>query len=736
MSAAKSKRASLRTVRRWPIARRDLFKLAPLAAAGATAVGLGLVGPSSTAQTARRGTCRFCLMRCGLIGIRRGEELVRVEGDPRSRTRGFLCQHGYALPELVHSRERLELPLLRRGDHFIELSWDDAFAELAERLQAIQAKWGPQALAIQTGWPLVRHPLIGFLQRFAHAFGTPNVATVSSLCEAALRMGQALTVGTKYSADLAAARTLLVWGANPTVTAPPLARVITRFGDEPGRSLIVVDPVKSETAKAATLHLSIRPGTDGALALGLIHLLLKEKRSDAGLRAMCLGLDALEELAMAYPLERVASLTSLAPAQLLHAFRLLTDSRPVGVWAGLGVEHHENGVQTIRAISALEVLLGRFDGTQSAHSLLTPGPGLPGAPLPALYEMTTPQPAPPLAPAPPVGRDRFPLFEVFNREAHGLRLADAVLDDEPYPVRALLFWASNALVTTAGAARLAEAAEAAELVVTVDPFLSHTASRSDLVLPAATFAESPDVSADERQVLPRGLVAPRGRALPDWDILRGLAHALGLGQYFPWPSFDEAMAAPRVPFMTDLGVTPLAEPASADRRFGTPTGKAELHSTLLARHGHPALPEWTAPKVPLSASFPLWLVSGPRPRARINSQLGQSQSVVARMKEPELLLHPDAAAAAGVGDRDRVRVVSARGAIALRCRVTDEVHPECAVLPAGWVDANPNQLIDQDRYDPISGFPAFRSTTCRVEPLDREVATRTPYFRRRTKSSR
>ncbi len=708
-------REPVRQVVRRTWTRRDLFKVAPVAAVGAGALGLSLYGRNRAPSTERRGTCRFCLMHCGVKTTLKGGRLVKVEGDTSSKTRGFVCEHGYALRELVHSNERVHHPLIRRGDAFHEVSWDEALAEVARRLEGVKSKWGAPALAIQTGWPLVRHPLVGFLHRFARAFGSPNVATVASLCEASARMGQALTVGTKYSPDLRGLKTLVTWGANPGVTAPPFLHLVASKAKK--GNLVVIDPVRTGLAKEATVHLQVRPGTDGALALGFIHVLLREKLVDLDfVKAHTVGFEGLSELAQAYPPERVEALTGIPRAEVERVARLLSDGRPTGIWQGLGVEHHENGVQTVRAISCLEVLLGRFDGSHEPKSLLTPVTRtFLDEMLPSLYRMRTPEPVPPKVSAKVLGGDRFPLFEMFNREAQGEVLARAILEGQPYPVKALVLWASNALVTSSGSQRLAQAASALELLVVVDPFLSESAQRADVVLPAATFAESPDIDADDTKVADDSLVPPQGEAWPDYRILERLAHAVGLGQYFPWPTFRQAMDAKHVPWLEDEAIQPRPETLDREARFATVTGKAEFKSTLLERFGYPPLPEWTPPTEQPSRDFPLILVTGPRPRARINSQFSQSPSVKARMREPEALIHPEAAASIGLGGGEPVDVVSPTGRVRLKAIVTADVHPLCVVMPAGWREANANLLISPERRDPISGFPAFRSGVCRLE---------------------
>ncbi len=707
-------REPINTIVRRKFTRRDLMKAAPIGAAVAGVGVLAAGGLSKEAEASTKGTCRFCLMHCGIIGHTKGERLEKVEGDLTSRTHGFICEHGFALREMVHSGARLKHPMIRQGDAFHEVSWDDALNEVAKRLEAVKAKYGPEAFLIQTGWPMVRHPLVNWLHRFARAFGSPNVSTVASLCEASLRMGQALTVGSKYSSDVRRAKTMVLWGSNPGVTAPPFLHVIAKKAD--GGNLIVIDPVKTGLAREATLWVPVRPGTDGALALGLIRVVLENGWYDkAFMEANTLGLEELRALAATYTPPEVERLCGIPAADVERIARMMAQEGPTGVWGGLGVEHHENGVQTLRAISSLEVLVGRFDGTQEPRSILTPpGPRFRDELLPALYDMATPEPVPPAPKARPIGRDSYPLYEMFNREAQGQLLADAVLRDTPYPIRAVMLVASNALVTSQGTQRLEEAAEKLDLLVAIDPFFTYSARKADVILPATTFAESPDVD-DEDRVAAQSIVQPQHEAWPDWKVMVELAKRLGIGQYFPWATMNEASKQKHVPWMFDPEQQPKPQPTVETPKFSTLSGRAEFKSQLLERAGHPGLPVWTPPTENLTPEFPLRLVTGPRPRAYINSQFHDVPSVNARMRTAEVTIHSSVAKPLGLSTGMPVKLTSPYGSIQLTVVVTDDVQRECAVMAAGFADANPNRLISPDKRDPISGFPAFRSGICRVE---------------------
>ncbi|MBI2895082.1 MAG: molybdopterin-dependent oxidoreductase [Deltaproteobacteria bacterium] len=714
-----NERKPTRKVRPFRMTRRELLKAAQVSGLFAAAGGLSLIGRDASADRTARGPCRLCTMHCGLVATTRGDELVRVEGDLDSATRGFLCLNGQALPEIVHSTERVRRPLKRSGTSFDEVSWEEALGEIAERLRRVKARHGARALALQTGWPFVRSPLIGMLHRFCQAFGTPNLATTTTLCEAAGRMGRTIVAGSNFHPDLRGCRTLVVWGANPTLAAPPFAHAVAANALR-GKNLIVIDPVRTELAERATLHLQVRPGTDGALALGMIHVIVRDGLHDSAfVDAHTVGFGELARLAEEYPTDRVASLTGLAEGDIVRAATIFAGSGPSQVWDGLGIEHHENGIQTVRAVASLQAICGNLDAPGGPALMTRPGPHFREEPLPALWRMTTPEPAPPPVADKPIGWDERPLFHVYNRQAQANLFPRAMLEGRPYPLRALFLFGCNTLVTYPDSRRLRRAYDRLDLLVTIDPFLTETASRSDYVLPACTFAEAPSVRGRDDRVAKRGLVGEQHESRPDWRIVFDLARELGLGRYFPWQSLSEALEARHVPFMRDPEHTLMPDPGG-DReapRFPTASGKVELYSETMQRFGHDPLPRWTAPSARTSARFPLWLVSGPRTRAYINSQFRQIPSVAAKMPEPLARIHPEVAAGLGVEDGDRVAVVSGRGRIELRARVDRAVERTTVVIPSGWPEASANELTDGDALDPISGFPALRSTVCRVERL-------------------
>jgi anaerobic selenocysteine-containing dehydrogenase len=549
------------------------------------------------------------------------------------------------------------------------------------------------------------------------AYGSPNVSSVSSLCEASLRMGQALVAGSKYQQDTLTPKTVALWGSNPERATPALAHVFYRWADE-GR-LIVVDPTRNELVKRGGFHLQVRPGADGALALSFAHVLIEEGLYDtAFVEQHVEGFEAFRALAARHRPGDIEQHTSVKSQRVVEAARRFGGKRPARTWPGLGVEHHENGVQTLRALAALDMLAGAFDERWLKTARLTPpGPDFGEHMLPALPHLTTPEPVPPPIEARPIGYDAFPLFDVYNREAQANLYPRAILEGKPYPLRALLLIGSNPLLTSPDSAAWSRAADALDLLVVADPFLSLSAQRAHVVLPASTFAEAPNVDADDTRADEHGVAAVQHQSMPDWKILFELARAMGNGRYFPWTSLRAALEAPGVPYMEDAAHQPRPDPSTGSGQgtgrvlFGTMSGKVELDSRVLKRFGFPGLPEWTPPSEPPNADYPVMMVSGPRGAAYINSQFRSIPQVHTKTPEPLVLVHP----ASGIADGTFVELVTERGRVRMRAKVTDDVHPETVVAPFGWEGANVNLLNDAQRLDPISGFPAFRSIRCRIE---------------------
>ncbi len=695
--------------------RRELLQLAQVLGLGGALAAFGVSAPSRAKAESRPGVCRLCTMHCGIVASVKEGRIVRVDGDLASATSGFLCAHGRALREVVHAESRLRTPLVRDGDAFRPAAWDDALAHVASRIRAVVERYGPEAVVVQTGWPFVRHPLTHLLRRFCHALGTPNLVTVASLCEASGRMGRGLVCGSRTRADLKGCRSLLLWGANPPSSFPPFAQLVLGLPAR-GRSLFVVDPVRTEAARIASMHLQPLPGTDGAVALGIAHVLIAEGLCDAAFVEQHVhGFPAFAERARAFDPARVEAESTVPREQLVTLARRLAAEGPVASWEGLGVEHHRGGVEAVRAISAISALLGHFGAPGGERLIDDDGAGIVGAPLPVLFRFQTPTPAPPPPKVAPLGSVEHPLFQTFNRQAQGMLLPEAILHGRPYPVKALVLFGANPFVTSPGGARWQACFDALELVVAIDPFLTASAARADVVLPAATFVEGAVLDEDDRFVARSPMIPEQHGARSDWDILRGLAHALQLGEWFPWATLGDALRAPEEPLPAAPGERTILRRALG--RFPTSTGKLELVSEAMREAGLDPLIGYLPPAEALDPTFPLRLVTGPRTAHGLNSQFRQLPSIARRLSPPSVRVHPVTARDAGIADGARVTLTTRHGAGTWTCEHDDAIHPQAVVVPAGAPGLDAASLCSgDDGRDPVSGFPELRAVACRIEP--------------------
>lgn len=710
--------------RRIRFTRRDALKVLSVGSAVGASVAIGGAGAVQARETEVVNECRLCTMHCGFIATVRGDDVLSVRGDPTSNTRGFMCQHGKSIPEIVHNKARVRRPLVRaaEGDAFTEADWDRALDVAAQKLTAVKEKYGPEAIAVQTGWPFVRHPMIHLLHRFCRAVGTPNLGTVASLCEASARMGKSLVWGANYSPDMAKVRTLAVWGSNPVRSYPPWLSLLAQVKKR--GKLIIIDPIRTELADKADEFLQIIPGTDATLALGMLRHVIENGLYDKELVAShTVGFEELRTLAQPFTPEVVAQTCGVQPGQVTRVAEWLATIGPPGVWEGLGIEHHAAGVDTVRLVSSLVALCGGA-GAQSFHDKKPED----GAPLPLLLPVDQHEPIPPAPGRRPVGFDEYALFCSIHRQMQASVLPKAILEGKPHPVRALVLFGCNPVVTTPDADAVKRAYQSLDALVVVDPFLTESGEYADVVLPAATFAEQPPLRFGEPKARDDGVpvdavVEPQARSRTDAHILAALAERMGLGQYFPWTDLQAAFSQKRSRVVDEWAAERLRpEPGRpAEVRYPTASGKLELTSTVLPRFGLPALPVVVAPPAP-SAEYPFRLVTGPRQRAYINSQLHKVGAITRLLPEACCEIHPEVAKQAGVVEGERVAVVTVKGRAVFRAVLTTAVRPDMVVVPHGWEgEANANTLTSEDGLDPISGFPRLRALVCRLEKADTQA---------------
>ena len=701
--------------------------------------------------------CGVCPAGCGVeVHLAHGkiERLVPLKDHPQ----GIVCPRGVHAAEVVHSPDRLLFPQRRvgaRGEgRFERISWDDAYAILVDNLREIAARHGPEAVCIYTGRGNFEYGLnemfspAGTVESSANAvlfpFGSPNTTGVGALCYVSYGMIAPRACFGDYMRniheDIDHAELIVVWGENPATDSPPVNLRRIKRAQERGARVIVIDHRRSETARATRADwIGVRPGTDGALALGAIHVLIEEDLYDHPFVGKWThGFDELRAYVREFTPERVEQITWV-PAERVRALaREIARARGCAVLMYSGLEYSNSGVQAIRAILTLQALAGHLD--------------VPGGKLFKMRDRLRLNRLVTQAPAnarKPIGADQYPIYHEVRHEAHAVELPRAILEGQPYPIRGLIISGASLITAWPDPGRWRKALASLDFLATVNRFPTADAKFADLRLPATTMFEIESYMQLESYVqLRQKVIEPPGEARNDYLIFAELARRLGYGDL--WPQTEEAM----IQFaLRDTGVNldelrahpegiQYPEPEMRYRKyergelradgrpgFETPTGKFEITSEWLRQHGYEALPVYTEPKEgplatpELAARYPLVFNSGARIQSDFRSQHHNIPALVKMQPWPLVHLHTEDARARGIEDGDNVDVVSLRGRVTFRAHVTDDIVRGVVEVNMGgggpigaepWQRANVNDLTDPDNRDPISGFPVYKALLCDV----------------------
>ncbi|HEX7299963.1 MAG TPA: molybdopterin oxidoreductase family protein [Solirubrobacteraceae bacterium] len=627
--------------------------------------------------TVVRGACPHdCPDTCAWeVTVRDGvaEKLVGVKEHPF--TRGGLCAKVSHYLERTYSDERLLHPLVRSGPKgegaFVRASWEEALERIADRLGAIVAQHGGEAVL-----PYSFMGTQGVVQgasmdrRFFARIGASRLER--TICGQAAAFGQLEAAGTSVGLrpeDIAHSRFIVLWGTNTIVTNLHLWPIIQR-ARKAGARVVVIDPLRTRTAAAADWHVRPLPGTDAALALGLMRVIVDEGLHDADyVERYAEGFAELRAELAAWPPERTAAVTGVPVDEILALARAYATVRPAAIRRLIGIEHHREGARMVRTLSCLPVLVGAW--RERGGGILAPTAWAAWSPLDQ-DALAGPQPA--------------------TRAVNMVRLAHALNDLEP-PVRALVVYNSNPATIAPDSNRVMRGLAREDLfTVVLEHFLTDTARYADVVLPATTQVEHVDLVPSWGHTYltyNQPAIAPLGEALPNTEIFRRMARAMG----FTDAAFDEsdedlaraAVAGARWPLegidfetLRAVGWAEADLPEDfrpfAEGGFGTPSGRFRLWSQDLPPGFDP----------PAGDAEPLALMTAKSAHHFLNSSYANLPRHLAGEREPMLELHATDAAARGIADGDRVRVRNARGAVLARARIGDVVGPGVVALPSGW----------------------------------------------------
>jgi cysteine desulfurase NifS len=717
----------------------------------------------------RKGICGICPAGCWVeVELRDG----RLEGiaPDASHPLGMVCRRGQHAAEIVYGDDRLRHPMRRvgsKGDFdFERISWDEAYELIVENLERIRTESGPEATAIYTGRGAFELSLCDMYQpreapvssasNVLFPFGSPNTMGVGALCYVSfaiiaphVTMGRMLV--DMYS-DIENTEMALVWGTNPATDSPPLDMRRLESAAARGADIVVIDPRRTETVERCNAQwVPIRPGTDGALALSMIGVLIDEDLHDEEFATnWCHGFDELRTYVGHFSPEVAESITGVPATTIRDLARRLAGATGACPIMYTGLEYSNSGIQAIRAVHTLFALAGQLDvpGGMGLAMLDTHFP----------INRSCNQPNPNIDRA--IGFDKFPLYSKYRGEGHASGLVDSVLRDDPYPIRALIIHGASILTSWPQTPIWEETLSKLDFVVSIDRQLTADARYADVVLPATTMFEIDSYMTYGPIFRIRDkIIEPVGEARNDYLIMSELSRRLGSGDLFP--ATEEAMirqalvgSGHTLEEIRDAGgwvklPTPMMEyrkwqkgglrPDGAPG-FDTPTGKFEIWSTILEDYGYEPLPKYTEPvEGPVAApdlakDYPLVFNSGARPQTDFRSQHHGVPGLVADRPEPAVEINTADAAERGIESGDLVEVRTRRGAVPFRARVTDaivagsidaDMGGGAAVGPKAWREWNVNSLTDLDNYDEISGFPVYKALLCDVVKLeDGNEATR------------
>ena len=793
------------------------------------------ISESSATHRKVRGYCALCTAHCATIATVEDGRVTRLDPDDDHPNGGVMCIKGKAAPELVYHPDRLDYPLKRtkpKGETdpgWQRVSWEQALDDIAQRLLAIRERHGARSIAVAKGTRSGTSvdDAERWLGRLLHLIGSPNWVSTTHVCNWHKDTGFSYTFGSNLpTPDLEQSKTFLLWGHNPSSTSLILAHDIVQARAR-GMKTVVIDPRRIGIGAQANMLLQPRPGTDGALALALIHCLMEESWYDAafarqwtngsflldsatgglltesqidphgsqeryvvwdeaasqpavydpaagnydrdtvipalfgtrtvrgkdGAEIVCKPVfERLAELAAGFAPERSEKIHWVPAEKIWQTALLLAHNRPLSMYMWNGLGQHTNATQTSRAIACLYALLGDFD---------RPGGNVTFPKIP-VNDVSGKEFLPKETAAMRIGRERKPLgppakpgncaaYDVFN----------AIVEGRPYPVKALLNFGSNTVMSNGDSRRGRDAMKALEFSVAADLFMTPTAQLCDYVLPATSFLEMANITtAFEHR--PRGkthlqyrpaVVEPLAERRSDTWIIFELAKRLGFGAQF-WdgdvaaayayelePSgveFAHLMRAPGgISRPAERRYEKHAELSSGQRRgFNTPSKKVELYCLPFAARNIPALPEYVEPAVSpvsrpdIAADFPLVLTNA-KFTTFVHSQQRALPTLRKSTPEPSADIHPQTAGLYGIKNKSWMMIESPHGAIKVKARVTANIVPGVVCCQHGWWQpcrelelpgydpyasngANPAVLISTELADPVSGSLPHRSYLCRI----------------------
>lgn len=673
--------------------------------------------------------CLFCPPGCGIDVHIKDNVPVKVESNVDSVV-GPLCIKAEVIPEWyqTEAKNRVLHPLRKVKGGWKKISWEDALDLISSKMNALKEEFGPASVCTYMGQVADLYDLSYYVKRFNMAFGSPSFYSVNQTCYWAKVTAHKMMHGYYTVPTLIGTKCYVVWGANPVESVPMAGDAIT-FNKLKGAKLITVDPRRTLHAKASDIHLAPRPGTDGALALGMCRVIIKEKLYDEEfVKNHVLGFNRFSEMVEEYTPEKTEEITWVPAEDLIAAAKLYATKKPSAIFQGNTLDGLENGFYTCRAIQALITITGNLD-VRGASSLM---------PLEAIAKLA--ETGFPEEKIPRPKDDPYPLLDELSGIPAGGAMTDIILTEKPYPIKMLMVQRGNPILSWADTNKLKKAIDKLDFMVVHDLFMTETAEMADLVLPACSFLEQQllyQYVGRPMTALVQQVLDPPGECWPDWKLWFELAKKMNCTQYMPWKTIDEAQAeilshpffqgnisledAKKHPEGVFYAKRKFKKWEDPEFKFGTPSGKVELYCERLEKYGLDPLPRYyevsqSPVKDPeLTKKYPLILITGKRSLYYLHAMHRGTPSLRSRDPEPMAEINADTARALSIEPGDLIIIESTKGQVQMKAAVTKDIHPNVVSLPHEWGGlANQNYLTNDDLHDPAWGGLSVRALACRV----------------------
>lgn len=674
--------------------------------------------------------CTLCYHSCGCRVTVEDGKAIEVKGlESHPINHGELCAKGKACLSNVYSAERLKYPMKRTASGFERISWDQALTEIASKLNNLKESFGPQILGVFSGSIGVENlEMAGLTQRFKAAFGSPNFFSVESVCYRMRIRTRQMTFG-KYPTEEFDSKLYILWGHNPDASDFPLKLALEKNLAK-GSKLVVIDPRRIPLAEKADMYLKIRPGTDGALALAMINVIIEEGLYDREfINKHTMGFDKLVPHIKRYTPEWASDITWVNADDIRKLARLFASTKGAGIYQGTCTQDQTaNGTQNSRAFSILQTITGNINIPGSW--VISPRLAFGNVALNVDGE--------------PVGAHQYPLFfEIWGRKSpYGV--VTVVPESIPDKLKAFLVVGGNPLISMPDSNAFREAFKRLELLVVHDMFMTETGKLSHYVLPACSHLEKWGVAYTYNVchcvpflMLRKKCIEPLYESRSEWWMYNELAKRLGLGELFPWQSEEELVRF-------ELGPTGLSFEYLLNERpegdyyqkkdynipentFKTPSGKIEIYSDALKQAGFDPLPTYKEPeRSPMSKEiekeflieYPLILGTGNRNYYYTHSQHRNISELTEKSPEPFAEIGPETARRYKINSGDMAEIKTNRGAVNMKIKVDEGVSEGVVFVPHGWGGrANANLLTDVQCRECILGYPDMKSLMCNIRRL-------------------